>query len=68
MERAQNSWVVLIDLSLDGASPRLEEESAQYMLAETVCFHVEDFGETGSLLQSLREGGTGGHQHVIISM
>lgn len=54
MEWAQNSWVFLIDWSQDGASPRLDE-SAQKMLAEAVCFHVEDFGEAGSLLQSLKE-------------
>lgn len=41
-------------LELNGASQRLEE-SAQKMLAETVCFHVEDFGEARSFLQSLKE-------------
>lgn len=56
VEGAQNSWVFLIDWSQDGTSPRLEE-SAQKMLAETVCFHVEDFGEARSLLQSLDEKG-----------
>lgn len=54
MECAQNSWVFLIDWSQDGTSPKLEE-SAQKMLAETVCLHMEDFGEARSLLQSLKE-------------
>lgn len=54
IEWAQNSCLFLIDWSQDGTSPRLEE-SAQKMLAETVCFHMEDFGEARSLLESLKE-------------
>lgn len=66
IEWAQNSWVLLIDWSQDGASPRLEE-SAQKTLAETVCFHVEDFGEAGSLLQSLKQKGRKGDQSLVSS-
>lgn len=33
------------------------KESAQKMLAEAVCLHVEDFGEAGSFLQSLKQKG-----------
>lgn len=65
-EWAQNSWVFLIDWSQDGASPRLEE-SAQKTLAEAVCFHVEDFGEAGSLLQSLKQKGREGDQSLVLS-
>lgn len=56
IEWVQNSWVLLIDWSQDGASPRLGE-SAQKMLAETVCFHMKDFGEARSFLQSLKQKG-----------
>lgn len=52
---ARSKQLCLLDKpSQGGASPRLEE-SAQMMLAETVCFNVENFGEAGSLSQSLKE-------------
>lgn len=50
------SGLFLTDMNQDGALTSLEE-SAQKMLAETVCFHVEDFGKAGSLLQSLKQRG-----------
>lgn len=44
----------LTDWSPYGTSPRFEE-LRQNMLAEAVCFHVKDFGEARSLLQSLEK-------------
>lgn len=66
IEWALHSCVFLIDWNQDGASPRLEE-SAQKMLAETVRFHMEDFREAGSLLQSLKQKGKRGYQNLIFS-
>lgn len=66
IEWALHSCVFLIDWNQDGASPRLKE-SAQKMLAETVRFHMEDFGEAGSLLQSLKQKGKRGYQNLIFS-
>lgn len=65
-EWAQNSCVFQTDWNLDGTSPRLKE-AAQKVLAETVRFHVEDFGEAGSLFQSLKQGDKKGCQKHIFS-
>ena len=65
-EWAQNSCVFQTDWNQDGTSPRLKK-AAQKVLAETVRFHVEDFGEAGSLFQSLKQGDKKGCQKHIFS-
>lgn len=49
------------------ASLQDSKESAQKMLAETVCFHVEDLGEARSLLQSLKQKGKGRDVRISFS-
>lgn len=63
-EWALYSCVFLIDWNPDGASPRLQD-SAQKTLAEAVRFHMEDFGEAGSLLQSLKKKDMTSESHFV---